>query len=119
MSSGTVVAQSARWSTKSSSPSSAQWRSSNTSTSGRCSAAASSSRRQAANASSRSAAFRAFEPDERPRVPDEPVALRLVLASDSTIATSFSSAVAASSDSRIPACALTISPSAQKLTRSP
>ena len=53
--SGTVVAQSARWSTKSSSPSSAQWRSSKTSTSGRCSAAASSSRRQAANASSRSA----------------------------------------------------------------
>ena len=48
-----IVAQSARWSRKSSRPSSAQWRSSTTSTSGPHSASASNKRRQAANASSR------------------------------------------------------------------
>ena len=52
-SSGTPAAQSTRWSTKSSRPSSAQCRSSKTSTSGRCSASASKNRRQAANASAR------------------------------------------------------------------
>ena len=74
-SSGTPVAQSARWSTKSSSPSSAQCRSSNTSTVGRCSPSASKNRRQAANASlRRSAAARdADEPEQRAQVPGDPV----------------------------------------------
>ena len=79
MRSGTVVAQSARWSTKSSRPSSAQWRSSNTSTSGRCSAAASSSRRHAANASSRSARSAPSRPTRGRVWRDEPIPLGLVL----------------------------------------
>ena len=49
-SSGTPLTQSTRWSMKSSSPSSAQWRSSNTSTVGLSSASPSRNRRQAANA---------------------------------------------------------------------
>ncbi len=73
-SSGTPLAQSTRWSTKSSRASSAQWRSSKTRTSGCCSASASRKRRQAAKASmwpSRASAS-AVQPDERPQVPFEP-----------------------------------------------
>ena len=66
-SSGTPPAHSTRWSTKSSSPSSAQCRSSKTRTSGRCSASASKKRRQAANASLAA---------RRPRSPPSPTSGR-------------------------------------------
>ena len=99
-------------------PSSAQCRSSKTSTSGPRSASASKKRRQAANASPPvRRPLRPRQPDERPQVRLDPRASASRTAA--TAVPSFSLAPSPQSLSRMPACALTISPSAQKVTPSP
>ena len=119
---GTPLAQSTRCSTKSRSRSSAQCRSSNTRTSGRSSAIASRKRRQAANDSSRRSP--AHAPSiSRPASGRSWRSIHAASAASSmnlaTACRSFSPACSGASDSRIPACAFTISPSAQKVTPSP
>ena len=117
--SGTSLAQSTRWSTKSSRPSSAQWRSSKTSTSGPRSASASRKRRQAAKASACAVA------GQRPRSPASPTSGRRCVSTQRGSSGSSRTSSAAARElrarpprpsrvSRMPAWALTISPSAQK-----
>ena len=107
---------------KSSRSSSAQWRSSNTSTSGRCSASASRNRRQAANAlgacrGRAAAVWRGRRASATPSRPTpRPIAPRARARPRRAASRSTSRARVLS---RMPACALTISPSAQKVTPSP
>ena len=113
-SSGTPDDHSTRWSTKSSRWSSAQCKSSKTRTSGRSSARPSKKRRQAVNASSRASP----EGSAPPASPTSGLRCDSIQGSE-TASESLRAASASSSPSRIPACALTISPSAQKVTPSP
>ena len=119
-SSGTFRSQSTRSSTKSSRPSSAQCMSSKTSTAGPRSAIASRNRRHAAVAVSAPA------PPVSPLRPtsarSSDSSQRISLASGTSFVTasrSFRSASVGESLSRMPASALTISPSAQNVTLSP
>ena len=111
----TPLAHSTRWSTKSRRSSPDQWRSSITSTSGPCSARPSKNRRQAANASARPSPPAGSEPVPRPTSGRRCDATER----SAPMAASFDSTSAGASLSRIPASALTISPSAQKVTPSP
>ena len=119
---GTPLAHSTRWSTKSSRPSSAHWRSSKTRTSGRRSASASKNFRHAAKISARRSPPISASPASPTSGRRCSVAQSTSTSSEITSATaarSFSSASSAPSDSRIPACPLIISLSAQKVTPSP
>ena len=117
-SSGTPLAQSTRWSTKSSRPSSAQCRSSKTSTSGplvgeRLEEAPPGRERLVAPVAATPRL--GLEADERTQVPLDPVGVGAV--GDERARRprrSLLAAASAPSVSRIPACAFTISPSAQK-----
>ena len=120
---GTSVAQSTRWSMKSRRPSSAQWMSSKTSTRGRglgqrLEEAAPRRERLARGGRRRpppGLPGRRAGRDARPPIAPRPRRARRVV----TAVPSLAAASSAESDSRMPACAFTISPSAQKLTPSP
>ena len=115
---GTPETQSARWSMKSSSPASAQWRSSKTRTIGRCSASPSRNARQAVNDSSRRRRRRVGDADERTQ---SRAAIQSASSSRRPRGRLRRASVSRpqSSSSMMPACAFTISASAQKLTPSP
>ena len=119
-SSGTSASQSTSSSTKSSSVSSAQWRSSNTSTSGRCSDIASSARRHAANATLTPVAAELVS-SPRPTRAKRCVRTRPRRRSRESRPSSAraSPRLLRPSCSTMPACALTISPSAHSVTPSP
>ena len=119
---GASLAHSSTWSMKSSRLSSAQWRSSKTSTTGRNAASASRKRRQAKKASDRRSCQEPLSlasPTRVRRCPSTHSASGSSRSASRTAPLSFSAAVVADSASRIPACALTIWPSAQKVTPVP
>ena len=118
--SGTCPLQSRRCSRKSNRASSAQCRSSTTSTHGRRAAISSRNRRHAVNDSSRLAVTPSLSaPTSGASRASNHVASSTSGNISATVAASLPRAAAASSDSRIPASAFTISPSAQNVMPSP
>ena len=114
-SSGTPSAHSARYDRKSRSGASAQCRSSTTTTAGPSAAIDSTKRRQAGNDSSRDADW----PESIPSSGSSRALSQSRSSTSGSTRSSFADAASGESDSKIPACDFTISPSAQNVIPSP